>query len=93
MGKRWAGVKPAFLATTPARREMGPFRTVARRTGPPPEGSHTHSSINTITLKIHSLIHPNLRDPGQVGLLFIALTHSFIFFFISKLFDSSFPPA
>lgn len=69
MGKRWAGVKPAFLATTPAGREMGPFRTVARCTEPPPEGSHTHSSINTSTLKIHSLIHPNLRDPGQVGLL------------------------
>lgn len=41
MGKRWAGVKPAFLATTLARREMGPFRTVAQCTELPPEGSHT----------------------------------------------------
>lgn len=44
MGKRWVGVKPAFLATTLAQREMDPFRTAAQaRTELPPESSHTHT--------------------------------------------------
>lgn len=69
-------MKPAFLATTLAQYEMSRFRTATQSTALPPEG------VRTLTLQTRPFMHPDLRDPGQVGSSILTrniLSHSFIF--------------